>query len=74
MRIRVNNTDLTSHTRETDPPALRVWRAADDLIKRGELDAAATLIKANVGEDDDLPKSTLVIRVMLKLGARLDRE
>ena len=71
MKAIVNDQVLQSHTEGDEPEVFKPWREADKLIKAGKLDEAAAHIKANVGEDEPVPESTLVIRVVLALRGRL---
>ena len=70
-RVTLNNQAMQSHTEGDEPEVFKPWREADNLIKAGKLDEAAAHIKANVGEDEPVPESTLVIRVVMALGSRL---
>ena len=65
--LSVNGMEFRSHTRETEGPEFAVWRQADDLIKAGKTHEAAALLLATVGDDDPIPDSTLVYRVVIAL-------
>jgi len=71
MKALINDQAIQSHTEGNEPEVMRPWREADNLIKAGQLDEAAAHIKANVGKDEAVPESTLVIRVVMALGSRL---
>lgn len=65
--LSVNGQEFRSHTRETEGPEFKIWRQADDLIKAGKTHEAAALLLATVGDDDPIPDSTLVYRVVIAL-------
>ena len=48
------------------------WRVADDLIKEGKLDEAAGHIAKNVDPHGKPPNNTMVFRVFMKLGDKLN--
>ncbi len=65
--LQVNGEEYRSHSRETEGPEYAVWRQADDLIKAGKKQEAAELLRASIGENDPVPHSTLVFRVVIAL-------
>ena len=71
MKVVMNGQAMQSHTEGNEPPEMKPWREAHNLIKEGKLDEAAAHIKANVGKDEQVPQSTLVIRVVMALRGRL---